>query len=112
MEYKWSPTFGHVVIYPEIDGEFRIDNANSMSISIDNIDCRGKGYSYRMIKFLLEKVKFKSSHRLFIDTEASGFNFWADKLQMVDTYEETGYEYGTTVDCLFRLVRRKSRGRD
>ena len=42
----------------------------------------------------------------------SGFNFWADKLQMVDTYEETGYEYGTTVDCLFRLVRRKSRGRD
>ena len=109
MEYTLSPTFGHVVTYPEIDGEFMIDNADSMSISIYNIEARGKGHSYRMIKFLLETVKFQSGRRLFIDTEASGFNFWADKLQMVDTHEETGYEYGTTVGQLLRLVRMKCR---
>lgn len=117
MEYHHHhlPSIGHVVTYPSIEGEFRIsekmnNSPMSMSISIDDEDYRGKGHSYQMIKFLLDSVTtFCPTDRLFIDTEASGFNFWADKLQMMDTYEETGYEYGTTVDKLRRLVRSKCR---
>jgi len=83
-----------------------------MSIHIcETSSFRGKGYSYRMIKLLLERTMdvFKPSDMVYIDTEASEICFWSKKLEMTNTYEETGYEYGITFDKLRRNIRKKVR---
>jgi hypothetical protein len=61
-----------------------------------------------MIKLLLERTMdvFKPSDMVYIDTEASEICFWSKKLEMTNTYEETGYEYGITFDKLRRNIRR------
>jgi len=103
------------VILPNEEGYFQISKNKKypdMSIHIcETSSFRGKGYSYRMIQFLLERTMnvFKPTDMVYIDTEASEIYFWSKKLKMVDTYEETGYEYGITFDKLRRNIREKVR---
>jgi|ETNvirnome_6_100_1030635.scaffolds.fasta_scaffold00364_10 hypothetical protein len=103
------------VTLPNDQGYFQICNSDkypNMSIHIcETSSFRGKGYSYRMIKLLLERTMdvFKPSDMVYIDTEASEICFWSKKLEMADTYEETGYEYGITFDKLRRNIRKKVR---
>lgn len=103
------------VTLPNDQGYFQIykkEKYTDMSIHIcETSEFRGKGYSYRMIQFLLERTMnvFKPTDMVYIDTEASEICFWSKKLEMVDTYEETGYEYGITFDKLRRNIRHKVR---
>jgi hypothetical protein len=116
MEYSVS-TIGTSTVYEvilnESEGRFSITCTPGypyqMAIEV-NENSRGKGYSYKMIKFLLDNTYiyiFEPDERVFIDTDASGFNFWGGKLEMDNTYDENGYENGITFKKLRRVVNKK-----
>lgn len=73
------------------------DSIHSMNVSV-NDEYQGKGFSRKMIRYLLNELQWSPETLLYIDTDASS-GFWS-KCGMYENKNNNGYEKVVTFKTL------------